>query len=119
MVSAIAAAGAGVERFGDHGSARLIGEGDRDKGSEDTCCIAFDSATDLGSGGIGYPQTFTGRCCGWSLRGIHDEMRVGDKGLVKLPALPLSYRTVDGGPGGTRTRDLVIRNDVVPPAFAS
>lgn len=40
------------------------------------------------------------------------------QGLVKRPALPLSYRAADGGPGGNRTRDLVIKCDVVSPAFA-
>ena len=33
--------------------------------------------------------------------------------MGETPALPLSYRAVDGGPGGNRTRD-----DVVSPAFA-
>jgi len=36
-----------------------------------------------------------------------------------FPALPLSYRAVESGPGRIRTGDLVVRSDVVPSAFAA
>lgn len=49
---------------------------------------------------------------------VGERGRPGDKDWWNVPLYPLSYRTVDGGPGGSRTRDLVSSNDVVPPAFA-
>ncbi len=48
------------------------------------------------------------------------EMKTGNKLSVKRFLLyPFELQAPIGGPDGTRTRNLVVLSDVVPPAFAS